>query len=380
MSAPAAIRGFNFQTAYAVRAAFEVLADPSVSAIRVEGVDDAVDVETIGSDGVPLRLTQVKSRDSGAPWGKAAVFAACERLTHPSSDATLVFFTDAPFGPELRNKILPAIAAVVAETADESDLAILQQADLGAFGPEILARLDLQDNQPRVEVQLALAEADVRSLIELHEPCNATRARAAIDALFRLLGLRAGERQDTERVVQRADLAAVLAVPLESIDAAGRWDEAARAAYVNDVDKDPMRAPAILATDLAIGEAVELGVEGITRGVLRSADGDQTSPQTVTDLLRFRLVGLVSPAGGGKSTSIGLLAHVAARNGSLPIVLAAVDLVGSSIEREAARSAQIRVGRTFAPGTGATRFAVWLQDQLPAGGDAPDAREAVHRP
>jgi Cap4-like dsDNA endonuclease family protein len=133
VSGPNAIRGFNFQTAVAVRSALDLLADPHMAAIRVEGAQDIVDLEIIDTADATRHLAQIKARSTTTPWSAAELGAVIAEFAkvNDADQATFAFVTDGHFGPKLAEKLIPALDATAGGVSNDEQADLINSALLG---------------------------------------------------------------------------------------------------------------------------------------------------------------------------------------------------------------------------------------------------------
>jgi hypothetical protein len=109
-----------FQAVQAILTALDVLDDPDLGSMRVEGVDDVVDLEVFAADG-SLRIgKQAKVRADGYTWGKAELFAVLRRWAAlpGSMSVSFEFVTDGRLGPSGQEVADALVAAGAGRTAD----------------------------------------------------------------------------------------------------------------------------------------------------------------------------------------------------------------------------------------------------------------------
>src|SRR6266487_1253160 len=88
------VRGIAFQPA------LDVLDDPDLGSMRVEGLDDVVDIEVFAADGSLRMAKQAKVRAEEYTWGKAELVAVLRRWAAlpDAVHASFEFVTDGRLG------------------------------------------------------------------------------------------------------------------------------------------------------------------------------------------------------------------------------------------------------------------------------------------
>ncbi|MEU6844831.1 ATP-binding protein [Streptomyces sp. NPDC046716] len=224
MSGVDTVRGIAFQQAHGVLEAISMLEDPLLGSIRVEGLDDVVDVELFTRDGRLHRAIQVKIRTSGYTWGQAELLNVFTRWAAlpGAQHATFEFLTDGRLGPtgELVEKALRSTAA-----GDPANLVAL----LGPHAPDAtvvsaLGRARVRQDPRGTKTVLAEAERQVSAMLPTVRSRSALREQAerAVDRLFRHMLAAAGEHDPEQRLLTRQDIAQLLGVPADQ-SAAQRW-------------------------------------------------------------------------------------------------------------------------------------------------------------
>ena len=232
MSGVDTIRGIAYQQAQAVLEALALLDDGRAVALRVEGVDDVVDVEILDHRGLMVAGKQYKTRADDYVWAEAELLKVMRRWAElPSSrDATFEFVTDGRLGPS-GEAVAKALCA--AADGDPVPLAQLLGEDRDSLAVRALSRARVRRDPVGVGPLLLRAERQVMALSV--EPMNASDARrdaqSAVNCLFALLMERAGHPDAERRVLDRAEIAAAIGVPGDQTKAQ-RWSSAARDLYL----------------------------------------------------------------------------------------------------------------------------------------------------
>jgi hypothetical protein len=151
------------------------------------------------------------------------------------------------------------------------------------------------------------------SLREQSEPLTVDEARDAIMALFGELILGSGEAEREKRRLSRAEIAEIVGVDLERIDAAATWSGELETRY---------RETLIADNDDPIWTVLELVEAEPPPALSVVTSNEKTKPVPATQLLALNDSVLIQgPAGAGKTTTISQLTRAAAESGHLPIRL-----------------------------------------------------------
>jgi hypothetical protein len=238
---PATSRGIAFQHAEAVVACVQALESAETGFLRVEGVEDIVDFELCRGDGSRIRVCQAKTRQEPYTWAPGEIVATIARWRELSSadDARFEFLTDGSAGKELANQLQPALRRAQKGTLTEDDCVYLISKGLDP-NDLLLARVAIESRQPDADALLDRASFRLLRLIEIGGGGVSTqRSNDLINALFRLVVLRAGNRDPAERLITREELSEVAGIDLVAVDSTRAWDNDAREAYIARLLADP---------------------------------------------------------------------------------------------------------------------------------------------
>lgn len=123
-------RGIAYQHAQAVLSALDVVGSDDLAAIRVEGVEDVIDIELLDARGLVVVGKQAKVKADGYTWAKADLVGLLRRWAaiDVAEGASFQFVTDGRLGPsgeEVRDALAEAsagrsgpLAALLGEEAD----------------------------------------------------------------------------------------------------------------------------------------------------------------------------------------------------------------------------------------------------------------------
>ncbi|MDK9498067.1 hypothetical protein QEZ40_003015 [Streptomyces katrae] len=306
------VRGIAYQQAQGVLAALEVLDDPELGSVRVEGADDVVDIELFARGGSLRRAAQVKIRTDRNTWGRQELLVVFRRWAElpGASGASFEFVTNGRLGP---SGDLVAEALDAAGAGDFGPLAGMLGGDLGAPECEALATARIRQDLRSTVALLAQAERQVVAMLP-HVRTDADareQARHAVDRLFLELFERAGLVDPDDRVLRREEIAGLLGVPPEQ-SAHQRWPGPVRNRYLRAAaaSSPGSRIPAVVVRSPAEGLSV------------RRLDGQVPErSRPVTALLEGPgPVVLTGRTGTGKTTAADLLRTEAARRGRVVVV------------------------------------------------------------
>lgn len=285
------IRGIAYQQAHAIHLAIEIVEQYPEHQLRVEGMDDVVDVEVLDADGHLVGAHQMKSH-SGAPWTPKPIADVMRRwvgLNEPG--ATFTFITNGELGPG-------------AQTL--SDILASSEADRTS---RLAAELDISESLAerltfaRVRVDLssvgALLEAAERRIAARLDPLLRDREETAVqrvDALVRVLMERAAHNDPTERLFTAAELQALVGGDRDE-RAECQWAGALGDLYMATVASTP---PALVPLTLS------------RHGREPSIDANA--------LLLAKTASLSGPTGTGKSSAIQMLQSSAAATGRAVVI------------------------------------------------------------
>jgi hypothetical protein len=220
MSGPGATRGFTFQFAWAVASSLAVLEGEGETLV-VEGAEDVVDVQILGRDDRRLRVSQAKTRQEPYTWNPAALVDVIAAWMHLAEDgeARSEFVTDGSLGPSVVANLVPALRRASEGQLTEDDRAWLRERDLDPDA-SILGRVTVRSRQPSADELLNGAALQVLRFRDLLGGATVAEAEAVVNELYRVASLRSGEADVAARRLTRRDIADIVGVPVDVIDAA----------------------------------------------------------------------------------------------------------------------------------------------------------------
>jgi hypothetical protein len=347
---PDTARGISFQSAQAVAACLYALESPEVEMLRVEGVDDVVDFELCGAAGRRLRVCQAKTRKEPYVWAPADVVAIIERWQEldNADDAQFEFLTDGSAGPELADRFQPALRRARMGQLTNADHEFLASKGLSGVDASVLARVVIESRQPDADAVLDRVSLRLLRLLELGAGDSSTaHAEALVNALFRLVSLKAGNDDPDARVITRLELSDLVAIPLAVIDGAHAWDATARASYTDALRGEPPH-PSFVGLEAAPNP---LKPEALALVVREHAVAPETTiPVPAVDVLHGAGGAILSGApGSGKSTTLELLVPAAMDRGLCPVAVSAESFEAGSLRRLVRDALERRLGYQLAP-------------------------------
>lgn len=342
-------RGITFQSAQAVVACIDLLESPNAETLHVEGREDIVDFELRATEGMRLRVCQAKTRIEPYTWAPADIVAIIRQWQAlPDADtAEFEFLTDGSAGPELANDMQPTLRRARETGLTAEDEKYLKSKGLAPDAP-LLARVTVASRQPSGDALFERATLRLIRLLELVSLGNRERAVALANELFRLVSIRSGLPNADDRVVTRQELAEVVDVPLDVIDAAQLWDPTTRSSYIESLRSQPPH-PSFVALE---AERVSLQPDALALVVREQPEqGDGASLQIPASSALDELPGAVisGPAGAGKTTTVELLVPTALDRDLVPVVLSVEGFEVGSLKRLVREALERVLGYRLAP-------------------------------
>ncbi|WP_158997577.1 ATP-binding protein [Streptomyces aureus] len=312
MSGVDTVRGIAYQQAQGVLQAIEVLENPDLGALRVEGADDAVDIELLGRDGTLRHAIQVKVRAPDYTWGEAALFAVLKRwaILPEARHATFEFLTDGRLGPSGQRVQQALESAAKGETDPLAELL-----GVGVDDPVYVAlgKATIRQDPYNTGALLARAEHQVAAMLPSARTAEDLQEQAcmAVDRLFRALFEFTSNAEPRHRQIDRRLIAALLGVPAEQ-SPAHRW-ATVRASY--------LQAAALCAVHEAVVPSVA-DIQVQAPALMRQHEPGKEQKAQLDELLnQTGPVLLASRTGTGKSTAVHILRQQAAESGH-PVIMA----------------------------------------------------------
>lgn len=328
MAGTDALRGFAYQQIQAVHIALDIL-DGTLkgSALRVEGIDDVVDIEVLDENGCLVHGVQMKTRSTG-PWTPAMIKQTLRRWALiNTAGAAFRFVTDAALGPSAQT-----IADVLDTTGADRIPALMGLLDIDQAGAERLSNARIETQASTLSDLVSSAErriiAAVNPLTNL-EGAPAEANHKAL-ALFQLLLDRGTHENTADRVVSADELAEVLGEPLAQ-SPSETWPGQLRPKYIN-----------------AVVAAASLNVE------LHVTQKHQSVPFLLSreNLSASRAAILCGPTGTGKSSVLARLRFLAATEDRAVIIARAETYLPGRLDVLVAESVGAEIGTTMPAAVG----------------------------
>ncbi|ABS06060.1 hypothetical protein [Kineococcus radiotolerans] len=335
MSGVDTYRGIAYQHAQAVLCALDVLESDAFAAIRVEGVEDVIDIELLDAHGRVAIGKQAKVRSDDYTWAKADLIGLLRRwaAVDAPNGASFQFVTDGRLGPsgeEVRD------ALTQAAVGDRGPLAELLGDAPDGDTVRKAARATVVQDPGGLGALLARAERQVIALLPTARSAADAmeQAKSAVDALFRLLLDRACRPDSADRVASRHEICVALGIP-PSAAAVVPWAGQMRDQYLAAVAAQGFAAavPTRLRLEVSSGTAEEVGMDALL--------GDGLAPAAVA-----------GPTGAGKSTAARELRAMGAAQGRVVVVAHAETYIPGRIDALTADAVADVLGRDVPTLTG----------------------------
>ncbi|MCB5177929.1 AAA family ATPase [Streptomyces antimicrobicus] len=344
MSGVDTVRGIAYQQAQGVLQAVGVLEDPDLGGLRVEGTDDAVDIELLGRDGTLRHAIQVKVRATDYTWGESALLTVLKRwaVLPAAAHASFEFLTDGRLGPS-GQRVQQALRS--AAEGDTDDLARLLGAGIDDPVYTALGKATIRQDPSNIGALLKRAESQVAAMLpSAHtDEDRQEQATKAVDRLFRALFDFTSNPEPRHREMDRQVIAALLGVPAEQ-SPAHRW-ATARASYLE------------AAARRVVQEAVVPSVADIqvqVPSLFRQHEWGEGQRTHLGELLSGAgPVLLTGRTGTGKSTALRILRQQAAESGEVVIMVHAESYLPGRMAALAADGLAAVLEEAFPTATGA---------------------------
>lgn len=324
-------RGITFQHLCAIHAALDLLGDPNGGSIAIEGIEDIVDFERFDSDGKKTYVAQAKTRTEPYTWNEADLIPIIKKWMSLGDDGVCKyeFLSDGQVGP--RNKIV-----AILDSARSSELGSEEKRELERMGlsdvPEtFLRRTYIRTRYGEVERLLDSAIIRVLRVSELVRLPSSETAESLVYKMFVKFAIAGGQACAERRVFSRQDIADVVEVPLDVIDRTSPWSEELSSKYRARIEQRGVDPSVIeLRANLPGNKASLSDLMGERR--IKKLRSDQTVGAKEL-LFRDGGVAICSPAGGGKTSTLRLLAAESAREGILPMLFEPTVYIPGTLDR-----------------------------------------------
>jgi hypothetical protein len=338
-----AAAGFAYQHAQAVLTALRLADETSLARIRVEGYDDAIDLEVWGQLDELVEAFQYKRRSDSYTWGQKELLdqiAAWSRIGAHQVDARYKFVTDGKLGPTGRN-VRDALAQ--AALGDCSAIANLLTKASGSVDLEAVSRARIVVDNATYNALFERARLRARSLLtNVSSAAEADeRSRSVTLELLHMVTDRSGRSDDSERIISASEVIEMLARPQDHLPTT-LWGNDLKAAFLASV----------LSADDADGDTLDLAC---------IPDGSTTTDRQgslLENWINNRSVCVLSGgAGTGKSTALARMQYRLAKDGRVALVADAESYVPGRLGSllATALNRHVDVGAHPAVGTAASK-------------------------
>ncbi len=356
-------RGINFQAAFTVGLALDVLAGEGGETLHVDPGPDIVDYSVRDASGALLLLGQAKTRGEPYTWAPGKLTSIIRRLAEVpgSENARLQFVTDGTLSRETLTSLAPAIERVARSEATAEDWQYLARHELTPEQAGMLARVELYSGYDSAGAQLERVVRRVRALRDLTAPVSDEEAEHIVSRLLHAVTER-GTRRHGPSELSREQIGAIVGVAPATVDSAQPWSEELAAHQRELITAAP--APAYT-VDLKV-KAVELLPTYTQLSAIGAQDGEGTGfpgsradgggTRSALDLLDGDCA-IFGSTGAGKSTTLGALARRAASEGLTAVVLSPVSYRAGELAALVRRALSRELATELGPGVGATLLA-----------------------
>ncbi|MCE5290227.1 MAG: ATP-binding protein [Nocardiaceae bacterium] len=300
--------------------ALALAADPGLYAIRVEAVNDIIDVELLSVERQLVKGFQFRRRNQGDTWGQQELIDELARwsgLAAENLTATYEFVTDGRLG-RTGLKVRDAL-----ERAPSGDLHDIRELIAGKTGDVAVSDDSLTRAVIRAEV---LAYADLISgaqtraqalLLNVTSKAEAEeRGRWVVLELVNMITERSGLPDENARLITRDEVLQLLATPQDRIPTK-QWDDALKGEFCASV----------------LARADERSVELACRPDVAIGAGSAAGPKLLEHWAEPGAVRLLAGASGsGKSTVVLDMQRRAAEHGVVVIAAHAEDYIVGRLE------------------------------------------------
>lgn len=308
-------RGMGYQHAQSVMTALDVVGDPHLGSLMVEGTEDIMDIAVFDHAGHVVVAKQIKTKDHAYTWSQGELFQVLGKWAALDAAATarFEFVTDGRLGRTGERVRAALVAAADGDLAPVASLLNLPETDALC---QVMARCVIRQDEVGVGLVLAAAEREIRTL-QSFGPGDATeRSSSAVDRLFTEISVRAGSPIPDGRVLTEEQILA-LVDGTAAVEVADRWGASLRSEYlaaVCGVPAEPVIEPAL------------------------ETPKDPGNPSFASALPATRLldsgkyVTLTGQTGTGKSTTTRFLRRASAMSGQVVIITHAEAYVAGRLD------------------------------------------------
>lgn len=329
-------RGMGYQHAQSVMTALDVVGDPDLGSLMVEGTEDVMDIAVFNHAGQVEWAKQVKTKDHAYTWSQSELLDVLRKWAALDAAATarFEFVTDGRLGRTGEDVRAALVAAADGDLGPVATLLDLPETDALC---RVMARCVIRQDEVGVGLVLAAAEREVRTLQAVGPGDAAEMSGHAVDRLFTEISVRAGSSNPDDRVLTEAEILGLVG-GTAAVEPADRWDHLLRAEYLAAITRLP--------TEPVVEPTLETPNEP---GTLSFGFG-----LPVTHLLNsLKYVTLTGQTGTGKSTTTRVLRREGATTGDVVIITHAEAYVSGRLDSLIAGALSAVVGRDLPSLTGA---------------------------
>jgi hypothetical protein len=347
-------RGIDFQAAYTVALALDVLSGEAGETLAVDPGPDIVDYSTREQDRTLRVLGQAKTRSERYTWPPGELVSIIKRLAAvPDSDsASIEFVTDGALSPDTLALLLPAIARAARSEADDQDWAYLAGHDISPADESILARINVLSGYDTAGAQLDRAVRRVRAMRDLNAPVTDEEAERLLLLLLRAVTER-GTSTDAPQELTRREIGEIIGVPPETVDAALPWSPELAERQRQLITAAPI-APEIIELSVQASELTAAYEQLLSSGMQSARIGgvhERREVRPTLDLLAGDAA-ILGPTGAGKSTTFEGLRRRAAEEGLTPVLLNPVSYRSGGLPALVRQQLSVELGVQMGPGAG----------------------------
>jgi hypothetical protein len=321
----------------------EILENPAAVSIAIEGIEDIVDLEVSDGGEHRLRVMQLKTRSEPGIWSPgeiATVVVEWSKLEDMPD--RLEFVTDGHFGPgavALRD----ALVRSGDDTASVEDLDVLQKYSLDRLDRGFYSRIRLISRTGDADSIYARASDQLSRLSQPSSLASPDFLDSYLDKLFRKFSFRAGQKDHQRRTFTKQELATLVDLDLEEIGRSTRWSVEIRTALLQQAAERSLDLPSTELNRQLIGSS-DLDQVATKRRLLPFGKSETVE---IARLLETAGSSLAGGAGSGKSTTLRIVARLAACQEIIPVSIAPSyyeqNTLSARIHRELERSAGRRL-------------------------------------
>ena len=347
-------RGIDFQAAYTVGLALDVLSGETGEILAVDPGPDIVDYSIRGTDRSLVLIGQAKTRVGPYTWPPGELTGIIKRLAAVADGegARIEFVTDGSLSLETVSRLMPAILRAARSEASEDDWEYLDGHEITPAEQPVLERVEVLSGYDSAGAQLDRAVRRVRSLRDLTAPVGDEEAERLVLVLLREVTERGASRSGSSEL-SRDEIGKIIGVAAQAVDSALAWS-----------DELAAKQRALITATSAATEIVELRVERVASLPAYAQLVTSRVPQNTTTSLSERNTirsaldlldddaAIFGSTGAGKSTTFDGLRRRAAAEGLTPVLLRPVSYRGGGLAAMVRQQLSLELGVQLGPGVG----------------------------